>query len=322
MPENKVHVAVLVCTAKRPKMLAKCLVSISEQKIPDHCRLTIIVVENDGKQPTKDIVDSLEVGIFKPKGIDLIYDFEDKRGIPFARNKALEVCRKVAPDFVMMIDDDETAAPDWIVEHLQAQKEFQADIIQGHVTFDYDAELPVWFERPKFKAEHGKPLKRAATNNILMKYEYIDPEKHNLSFDNHFTQGHEDTEFFMRCRARGAKIILNQKAIVTETVPVSRLKLGRVVERMFQHSVTNTNELVYKRGWWFAFLKQITNLKHYSRFLRGLIALLFVPFVFPFSRPRGLKIIYYAVKRLSKVCGAFYGLTGRQVKYWDTVDGY
>lgn len=322
MTKRKRHVAIAICTLQRPKMLEKCLISLSKQHQPPDTKITIVVIENDIRGPSRALVENLYVSLFKSQNIDVIFCVEPERGIPYARNKALATCRKLKPDWVAFIDDDETAAPDWLKNHLSAQEEFEADVLYGQVHSIYEVEPPAWFEHPKFKKEHGKILKRAATNNVFMDFWVIDPDGLNLNFDTHFSQGHEDTEFFERARAFGAKIVLNQKALVTEFVPASRLTFKRHVTRMFQNSVTDTYEQIYKRGWWYAFFKQIITINHYSRFIRGILALILAAFIIPFSNTKGQRTFFYGVKRLVKVVGSFYGLTNRQVKYWDTIDGY
>lgn len=322
MNTGETHIVVAVCTLKRPKMLKKCLISIAKQSLPNDCKLTVIVVENDAAEPSKGAVEVLYKTHFEPKNINLVFANEPKTGIPFARNKTLELAKKLRPDWICLLDDDETAAPDWIKSHIESQESFNADVLQGRVEYEYEITPPIWFKRPRSKKRHGQILKRAATNNVMFSFNLIDPSKHNLSFDTHFTQGHEDTEFFERALKSGATIVFNERAVVTEFVTASRLDYRRHVQRMFQHAVTGTYEQIYKRGWWYAFFRQILTLKHYSRFLRALIALIVVPIIWPFSKTGAQKAAYYSVKRLSKVFGAFYGLTNRQIRYWDTIDGF
>ena len=322
MTDKQVHVAVLICTAKRPKMLLECLQSVADQSLPENTKLSVIVVENDLKPLCLKSVREFSKLHFQPKDIDFTYVVEPKKGIPFARNKTLEICRTLAPDFVAMIDDDQTAAPDWIGQHIKAQKEFQADIIHGHVEYIYETAPPIWIKPPRNKKRHGQLLNRAATGNVMISYHLIDPRGFNLSFDTHFTQGHEDTDFFERAAKFGAKIVFNKKAVTTEFVVASRLDYGRYMERVLQHEFTNTYEQIYKRGWWYAFFRQMTTLKHYSRLLRATLMLMIVPFVWPFSKTTAQKIYYYATKRFTKVFGAFYGLTNRQLNYRDKIDGF
>lgn len=322
MLKKNVHIAILVCTAQRPKMLVKCLKSLSKQTIAGQCELTIIVIENDAIQPTKPIVDSLNVGVFEPKNIDLIYDFEAKRGIPFARNKALEVCCKVAPDYVLMIDDDEIAPANWIECHLQFMEEFQADIIRGQVYPVYDVSTPFAVKMaPKMK-NHGKLLKTCATGNVFFKFFIIDPKGLNLKFDNRFSQGHEDTEFFERAYKFGMRIINNEKSIVTETVPESRTKYSRFFMRNLQYGAVISYELILKRGWFTAFRKQVFRFSHVRRLIASTVAIFLALILWPFSKKKSHRCMIYALKRYAKVFGSFYGLTGRQIRHWDKIDGY
>lgn len=315
------HVVVTVCTLKRPKMLEKCLLSISAQKLPPNVKLSIVVVENDSNGPSLDLVQDLRKSVFNKLNISIFFRTEGTRGIPFARNKALDTCRALRPDWIAFIDDDETATPEWIANHIIAQRQYHADVLSGFVHTIFETEPPVWAIPRKQKNRHGKILKRAATGNVFMRYWIIDPDGLNLSFDNRLTHGHEDTEFFGRAHQLGAKIVYNKKAMVTEFVPASRLVFKRHIMRLIQFSSTTTAERILKRGWFYALARELFTFKHVLQIIRSLLELIAVPFVWPFNPIRAQRYFYKAIGRVAKVAGAFYGLTGRQIRFYDTIDG-
>ncbi|MFC6654689.1 glycosyltransferase family 2 protein [Roseibium salinum] len=102
---------IAVCTAQRPKMLQACLDSLDKLIQPDGTELAIVVVENDpvphfAGQAAEDMKTRLSLPVF--------FYHEKRKGIPFARNTALEAALEHGPDWIALIDDDERSEPDWI----------------------------------------------------------------------------------------------------------------------------------------------------------------------------------------------------------------
>ena len=113
-------ITIAVCTAKRPVMLASCLDSLMSLTIPEDVRLDILVVENDSEPCNRSVVERYR---------NVRYAHEPRIGIPIARNRALSEAGE--SDYLLFIDDDETADGNLLVAYREAMAEFPADTYQG-----------------------------------------------------------------------------------------------------------------------------------------------------------------------------------------------
>ena len=80
----KYKIAVGVVTYKRPSLLNKCIASLLKQKV--NIPFDIIIVDNDINMSGRKIIKTNT-----PKHIRIIYDVEQNKGIPFERNKIVEL---------------------------------------------------------------------------------------------------------------------------------------------------------------------------------------------------------------------------------------
>ena len=86
----------------------------------------IVVVDNDPAGPTCALLESVKLGHNWP----LRCYVEPRRGIPYARNRAIASIEGRA-DFVAFVDDDEIPAPEWLDELLHVQRSYDADVVAG-----------------------------------------------------------------------------------------------------------------------------------------------------------------------------------------------
>ena len=141
------------------------------------------------------------------------YRHQPKRGIPQARNAALDAAQEIGATHLAFIDDDETASQDWLVNLWAAMATYGADAVQGSVNKVYPADTPKWrrrsFNNP-LKRPAGTELRIAATNNVLLRLESAS----GLRFDERlqFT-GSEDTVFFHMLHRNGRKIVYVPEAV-------------------------------------------------------------------------------------------------------------
>ncbi len=164
-----IYVTICIATFKRPLSLERLLESISRlkfEKIVD-LGLQVVVVDNDVSGSARDIIRKWRKKMPWP----LIFDIEPRRGIPFARNRLVELA--VDTDFIAFVDDDEVVHDDWLEELLVVQDCYQADIVHGPVLSRFEVRPPEWvlkggfFDRPRQKT--GESIKYFATNNLLIR---------------------------------------------------------------------------------------------------------------------------------------------------------
>jgi len=308
---------IAVCTAQRPKMLQACLESLDNLIEPENAELSIVVVENDPAphftgQAAEDMKARLSVPVF--------FYHEARKGIPFARNKALEAALEHDPDWVALIDDDERAEPDWIDKLLSACREHHAEVANGPVRRIYEKPAPHWWKSQLLKPRPtGTVITEAPTNNILMSARILRKDGLGLRFDERLTFGSEDIDFFRRTHAAGAKMIWVDDAFVEEDIPASRVATGRLLSRMHMAATSGSYNIVLREGRTKALMHFIP--KSTRRMVFGALATAMGFVLKPFAKKRGEKLYYYGLIRLMKGSGNLRGLFGRAHNYYDVIDG-
>ena len=180
---------IAVCTAQRPNMLKACLASLDGLARPKDTELLIVVVEND-PEPffTGTSADDVKAALSLP----VFFYHEKRKGIPFARNTALEAALEHNPDWVALIDDDERAEPDWIEKLLEACRTFSAEVANGPVRRIYEKPAPHWWKSQLLKPRPtGTEITEAPTNNVLISARVIRKDGLGLRFDERLTFGSE-----------------------------------------------------------------------------------------------------------------------------------
>ncbi len=156
------------------------------------------------------------------------------QNVSIARNASIDAAKG---DWLLLVDDDEYVARDWMVEHLAAAQTFAADVVFGPVYPVYPPSTPDWFRRanPQFHdlgwapagrqidfGQSGNTLIRAATYHTL-----------GLRFDAAFGRtGGEDDDLFRRMAKQGAKLVVTDCAKAWEPVRPERATTGYVLQRM------------------------------------------------------------------------------------------
>jgi glycosyltransferase involved in cell wall biosynthesis len=101
-----VSVDICAATYRRPAMLRELLDSLTKQSLSDDITYRIIIADNDSDGSAKAIIGEYE----KSCPVPLIYGWEPRRGISYARNCCLALAQS---EWVAFVDDDETVAEDW-----------------------------------------------------------------------------------------------------------------------------------------------------------------------------------------------------------------
>jgi succinoglycan biosynthesis protein ExoM len=227
---NDIRVAICVCTFRRRALLRELLGGIAQlefRKVPTP-QIEIVVVDNDELASAKKVCASASAP-WKIK-----YVVEPKRGITHARNRAIAEAGLV--DFVAFLDDDEVPSAQWLDELLWTQTEFNADVVSGPVSPRYAPEVADWVKRGRFfdawASATGTPREACATNNVLIGSHVFERV---TKFDDAFAlSGAEDTNFFLRVRQAGYRIVWSQGAVVFESVPAARGTVGWILRREYQ----------------------------------------------------------------------------------------
>lgn len=223
-------ICVTICTRERPQMLARCLASVLPQLQHSQRNTSLVVIENGGEPTCRDAVLAMRKRF---PAVRIEYELERELGIPFARNRAVEVALQIGANWIVFIDDDEEAHTDWFDKLTSAIGEWDADVYHGKVTLIYPDRHPEWMRMKSFNAGvSGTVLDTAATNNTMARARLFSEDGFGLRFDTRlrFTGG-EDVELFHRAAKAGATIRWIGDAVVFERIPEQRLSADWLCKR-------------------------------------------------------------------------------------------
>jgi len=307
-----ITVAIGVCTVHRPIMLQKCLESLARQKVPLGVAPIIVVADNEANATNRSAVENFVTTCPLP----LRYVHEPRRGISMARNAILEAALELRADWIAFIDDDETAAPDWLAELLAAAERHNADVIQGRVEPVHPEPTPFWVVPSKTRKE-GQNKGSAGGGNVLFSSHLICYRGAGLRFDQAFAlTGGEDTDFFARAYASGFHIAHSNKPLVFEHWPVERCTYSAQVSRSFNASM---NEMRRQRG---LSLAGRAAIKAAGSAAMGVFSFIIAAACAPISRARFKAKALQGGKRLASAAGRFAALAGYRSEPYRRTTGY
>lgn len=317
-PNFSIKVIVNICTYKRPKMLHACLTSILTQSIPAQWQVEIQIIDNDVQS---DINSKLSEWAFSQQ-IPIHYKIEPVRGIPMARNTACQSSLNHQADWIIFIDDDETAKEGWLEAYATAINSNEAEVYTGPVEYHFPNDSAEWLANENFdRTPNGKLLKRAATNNVMIARKVFASDGMNMRFDEKMAlMGGEDSDFFMRYVAQNGKIIFVKNAIVSEDVMLNRTTLQWRLNRQFRssiHRIYSYHKLYGYKYTLCAALKQ--SVRH---LIDGTIGLVTSPLFLLNSKNSFKRHFYHALRHYAKLLGNLTGLVCHNFEGYKITDGF
>ncbi|MFI6933873.1 glycosyltransferase [Streptomyces sp. NPDC050287] len=175
-----------------------------------------------------------------------------RRGFAQVRNAALNAAAD--QDALIFIDDDEIPAVGWLRALLEGANTHRADVVWGPVRAVVSADAPRWLAggrtlRPEWTQPDGPLIGVAASNNTLLRMAMV--RKTGLSFEEAFDRcGGEDTVFFSKLAACGARMVWIGAAAVSEMQDADRLTLRGLVARWCRHGAASAaTERTLRGGW-------------------------------------------------------------------------
>jgi glycosyltransferase involved in cell wall biosynthesis len=101
-------ISVVVCTYNRAGPLQRFLARIAELGKSEHdLPWELVIIDNNSNDGTRDVVERMRAQLPVP----LVYHFEPRQGLSYARNAALAAARY---DILAFTDDDCLFGPDWL----------------------------------------------------------------------------------------------------------------------------------------------------------------------------------------------------------------
>jgi predicted glycoside hydrolase/deacetylase ChbG (UPF0249 family)/glycosyltransferase involved in cell wall biosynthesis len=225
------HIAVCICTYKRPVMLKRLLAGLHEQRTGGLFTYSIVVADNDEGRSAESVV--LEAQ--SASAVPIRYCVQPARGIANARNKVVE---NAEGDFVAMIDDDEFPCADWLLRLITACERFDVDGVLGPVKRHFDAPPPAWLRKSQLHDRWIHPTgmrvawREARTGNVLVRRSVFGGE--GAPFRPEFKSG-EDQDFFRRRIGEGHTFIWSSDADAFEVIPPERWTRRYYMKRALFH---------------------------------------------------------------------------------------
>jgi glycosyltransferase involved in cell wall biosynthesis len=235
MSRSAAHIAVCICTYRRPQLLGELLAGLAEQQTDGRFTYSIVVVDNDRAQSARAATEDFERRW--PIGIE--YVVEAVQGIALARNTAV---RNADGDFVAFIDDDEVPIRHWLLSLFEICVDRGVQGALGPVFPRYLEPPPGWvvkgrfYDRPSYPTGMVIDWRKGRTGNALLRREVFEGEQE--PFRPEFRTG-EDQDFFRRMIAKGHVFVWCHEATAYEAVPASRWDRGFLLRRALLRGYTS-----------------------------------------------------------------------------------
>lgn len=234
------HAVVCIPTFKRPNELKRTLQSAVDQ-ITDFS-FAIVVVDNDGLDP---VGAGVAEEFLAKTGISHKVIVERNQGNCFAINTAFSTALKTftSAEFVLMIDDDETADPNWLAHMVMTATQNNADIVGGPVDRIFPDNTAKAISEHALFGSLGGQTRQVETihgsGNCLLRRSVFDALEH-PKFDIRFNfLGGGDMEFFTRCRRAGLKFWWCNEAKISEYVTPDRVSGKWLMQRSIRTGCIN-----------------------------------------------------------------------------------
>lgn len=195
--------------------------------------MEVLVVDNDANKSAESLVQQFQ----KLSRVRFYYFNQPVRSISLTRNMGVE---NASGEYILFIDDDETASEQWLSHLLDTLMTFDVDGVFGRVIGDFSPETPQWMQRGDFffipvcvtgvKATHKYTTNCIVKASLLKKLKGPFDPKYGLT-------GGEDVEMFDRLERQGARFVYSYEGFTSEYVPPSRSRLSFLASRRIRSGV-------------------------------------------------------------------------------------
>lgn len=221
------HIAVCICTYKRPQLLKGLLEKLEGQQTDGLFTHSVVIVDNDHAESARAVIREFMAG----STMAVSYNVEPRQNIALARNKAVQ---NASGDYVAFIDDDEVPTDRWLATLLCACEKYQADGVLGPVKPHFDKNTPKWiiqgefYNRPTYPTGFVIDGAKGRTGNVLLRKAVFAAAAQ--PFRPEFRTG-EDQDFFRRMIEAKQVFVWCDEAVAYEAVPATRCKRSFLLRR-------------------------------------------------------------------------------------------
>lgn len=234
---------ILVCTYKRPALLAACMLALGRSAADPALaiRAELVVVDNSDDGSARSVV---EAGIPAAPLLSVRYVQAHPANISVARNAGVAKARGT---WIAFIDDDQQVAGDWLTIVMAATRDTDADILVGRVMgtyedpdragpaardlFDRPLDVPSGTQLYAYGPQKRANVTLATSNAIFRRATTLDEE---APFSLHFGDGGGE-DYFLYCRLQTQRKIFRAlpEAECDDAVPAARCTLDYLKPRAF-----------------------------------------------------------------------------------------
>jgi succinoglycan biosynthesis protein ExoM len=222
------NIAICICTRNRQEELQRLLNSIENLLIPDNTNIRIVIVENELKSRSENIIKELS----SKSKFRISYYLETRQGLSYARNRSVKETH--GSDFCCFVDDDQIVAKDWLIELLKCQNEFNADGVYGSTPPVFSKKVPLYIEYCLTRKiyPYGTILNSAATGCLLLRKNYLELIDGPFDIRLNFIGG-EDSYLTNLITKNGGVIRYNPNAIAYEIIPDNKATIKGIIKRTY-----------------------------------------------------------------------------------------
>jgi glycosyltransferase involved in cell wall biosynthesis len=227
-------ITIAVPTHNRSHLLRGTLASIGALRLPAGIEAECVVVDNRSTDDTRGVV----AGFIGQSALPTRYIFESGAGSSYARNRAIKESRG---DFIMFVDDDAVADPDWAAEMLEEMEHRHLDVACGMVLPRWGCPPPPWLGPRLYvrlavhDAARLEAVSMAECDTIhnyfsanvgfrRRAFEVFGNFRQDLGVVGGNPMSGEDTELFARIMARGGVVGFAPRARVHHLIPAERMR--------------------------------------------------------------------------------------------------
>lgn len=129
-------ITVALCTHNHANRLERTLADLLHLRVPE-APWELLIIDNASRDATPDILDRQAW----PVGWQVRVVQEDNLGLSNARNRAI---REARGQYLIFLDDDETADPDWLCAFEQLIEAHSPDAFGGRIEVLFEGPRPAW----------------------------------------------------------------------------------------------------------------------------------------------------------------------------------
>ncbi len=237
---QSIDAVVCIPTFRRPDWLTRTLKSLEAQQVD--FGFAVVVVDNDASAP---VGADVARGFLTQSGLPGAVVVEPQQGNCHAINAAFGLALERFPtaQYMLMIDDDEAADPQWLARMVGAARASGADIVGGPVLREFEVPASRGVRQHSLfgsiEAASGPiPIIHGSGNCLISRrvFENLAEPRFDLRFN---FLGGGDMDFFYRSRAAGFSFYWCAEAIIHEFVPKERVSARWLMQRSLRTGTIN-----------------------------------------------------------------------------------